>query len=145
MERTFPPHHPENTITPRPGAIALPLPDALRGIATARHAAHRLRLYPQAAPLRDLADALERSLPPTVPRAALARALGVTPKTVARWAEANRVPLAQAGPRARLGVPAAFAVAAVTETERLRHLSRQRRTRLVGHALRNLGNRASGV
>lgn len=117
----------------------VPLAAALTGAVVARQAAHRVRLSPQAAALTDLADALEQALPPVVPRAALAQALGVTPKTVTRWAAAGRVPLERPHPGARIGVPAAFALAVIAETERLRHMTRQRRTRLVGHALRSAG------
>lgn len=147
LDRTFPPPHPgaspPGTALPgsgRPGTVTLPLPAALRGAATARLAAHRLRAYPSAAALHALADALERALPPVVSRSALALALDVSPKTVTRWAAAQRVPLERPRPGTRLGVPTAFALAAVSETERLRHLPRPRRTRLAGNALRTLGN-----
>jgi hypothetical protein len=120
--------------------VALPLPCALRGAVVARQAAHQLRIHRRAADLHALADALEQALPPVVTRAALAQALDVTPKTVTRWAAEGRVPLEQPRPNSRPAVPTAFALAAVAETERLRHLPRQRRARLAGSALRLLGN-----
>ena len=117
------------------------MPTVLHATAVARHAAHQLRLYPRGAQLAALSDTLERALPQAIPQSALARALGVTPKTIWRWSAAGLVPLEQAAPGARPGVPKAFAVEAVVESERLLHLPRRRRVRHVGDALRNVGGR----
>ena len=131
---TFQPPHAQ--AARRAPAITLPLADALISVVVARRAAYRLQRQTHVAQrLAALADTLERQLPPTVTQTALAEALGVSRQTIKRWVVRGRIPLEQARPGARPGVPTAVALQAIAETERVRGLPLLRRARPVGGAL----------
>ena len=115
----------------------MPLDAALRLVVIARIAARRNPTGALAQALTCSASAVEQALPALVPQVSLARALGISPRALRRWARRGAFPQQAPGPGRTPGIPLADALALVEALHRPRlNVIVHRSTRPMARALR---------